>query len=207
MNKVLVLFAHPVFQTSLVNKTLLSAIPESEHITFHDLYEAYPNFLIDVQHEQQLLNDHDVIVFQHPLYWFSCPAILKEWMDLVLEHGYAYGTEGKALEGKIFVSAISTGGDVANYKGDRNIRDLLKPFEFTAKLCNMPYLPPFITYGGLKIKAGNFDQNLTHEYLSLQAERYRYLLTELVKGTVCEQDCEAYSTMNQRFDHLELQND
>lgn len=207
MNKVLVLFAHPVFQTSLVNKTLLAAIPDSANITFHDLYETYPNFLIDVHYEQQLLNEHDVIVFQHPLYWFSCPAILKEWMDLVLEHGYAYGTNGKALENKIFASVISTGGDIANYKGDRNIRDLLKPFEFTAKLCNMHYLPPFITYAGLKIKAGNFDQHLTQEYLTQQANRYAKLLEELVNGEMKINECDPFGTMNQRYDHLELHND
>ncbi|MCB1582257.1 MAG: NAD(P)H-dependent oxidoreductase [Xanthomonadales bacterium] len=207
MNKVLVLFAHPVYQTSLVNKTLLAALPDSEFVTFHDLYEAYPDFLIDVHYEQQLLNDHDVIVFQHPLYWFSSPAILKEWMDLVLEHGYAYGTEGRALEGKQFISAISTGSDVVNYKGDRNIRNLLKPFEFTAKLCNMQYLPPFITYSGLKIKAGNFDQRLTQDYLSEQAGRYAYLLNELIQGNISEQECDAFNTMNQRYDTLEIHND
>lgn len=207
MNKVLVLFAHPVFQTSLINKSLISTIPDSEQITFHDLYEAYPNFLIDVEKEQALLNSHDVIVFQHPLYWFSCPAILKEWMDLVLEHGYAYGTGATALFDKVFISCISTGSDTTNYKGDRNIRDLLKPFEFTAKLCNMQYLPPFITYSGLKIKAGHFDSNLTEEYLSQQKTRFRKLLDELVHGQLSEQMCAAYSTMNQRFDELELHND
>lgn len=207
MNKVLVLFAHPVFQTSLVNKTLLASIPKTDQITFHDLYETYPNFLIDVQYEQQLLNSHDVIIFQHPLYWFSCPAILKEWMDLVLEHGYAYGTNGKALENKIFASVISTGSDMANYKGDRNLRDLLKPFEFSAKLCNMQYLPPFITYAGLKLKAGNFDQQLTEEYLTLQSNRYAKLLEELIHGEINIETCSTFSTMNQRFDQMELHND
>jgi glutathione-regulated potassium-efflux system ancillary protein KefG len=207
MNKVLVLFAHPVFQTSLINKSLISAIPDTDQITFHDLYETYPNFLIDVESEQALLNSHDVIVFQHPLYWFSCPAILKEWMDLVLEHGYAYGSGATALKNKIFISCISTGSDTTNYKGDRNIRDLLKPFEFTAKLCNMQYLPPFITYGGLKIKAGNFDKNLTQEYLSHQTNRFKKLLDELIGNQLSEEQCDAYSTMNQRYDDLELHND
>ena len=62
-----------------------------EGVRLHDLYEAYPDFLIDVEAEQALLLEHDVIVFQHPVYWYSSPAILKEWQDLVLEHGFAYG--------------------------------------------------------------------------------------------------------------------
>jgi glutathione-regulated potassium-efflux system ancillary protein KefG len=35
-----------------------------------------------------------VIVFQHPLYTWSCPALLKEWLDRVLSRGFASGPEG-----------------------------------------------------------------------------------------------------------------
>jgi len=207
MNKVLVLFAHPVYQTSLLNRTLLEGLESTAQVTVHDLYEHYPDFMIDVAHEQNLLNAHDVIVFQHPLYWYSCPALLKEWMDLVLEHGYAYGTGANALQDKIFISSITSGGDAANYEGERNIRDLLKPFEHTARLCNMQFLPPFITYGGLKIKAGNFDQLLTKEYLTEQRERFRALLDDLVHQRINEANCLAFDTMNDRFDQLEIQHD
>lgn len=207
MNKILVLFAHPVYQTSLLNKSLIEGLADAEQVTVHDLYECYPNFMIDVAHEQSLLDAHDVIVFQHPLYWYSCPAILKEWMDLVLEHGYAYGTDANALKDKLFMSSITSGGDVGNYSGERNIRDLLKPFEYTARLCNMKFLPPFITYGGLKIKAGNFDQQLTKEYLSEQVARFRSLMDDLAHGRLTEASCAEFNTMNDRFDKLELSND
>ena len=56
------------------------------------------NFFIDVHAEQKLLLDHDIIIWQHPFYWYSAPAIIKEWMDLVLEHGFAYGENGRSLE-------------------------------------------------------------------------------------------------------------
>src|SRR6185369_10018305 len=92
--RVLVLFAHPAFQKSRVHRHLVPAARQVEGITFHDLYEAYPDFQLDVPHEQQLLLAHDVIVFQHPFYWYSCPALLKEWLDLVLEYGFAYGPNG-----------------------------------------------------------------------------------------------------------------
>jgi len=207
MNKVLVLFAHPVYQTSLLNKSLLEGLSDAEQVTVHDLYECYPNFMIDVTHEQSLLNAHDAIVFQHPLYWYSCPALLKEWMDLVLEHGYAYGSDATALQGKTFMSSITSGGDVGNYTGERNIRDLLKPFEYTARLCNMHFLPPFVTYGGLKIKAGNFDQQLTKEYLQEQVGRFQSLIDDLVHDRINEMNCAEFNTMNDRFDQLELRHD
>jgi len=81
MSKVLILFAHPAFQKSRAQKHLVAATHSLDEVTFHDLYEAYPDFNIDVPHEQQLLRDHDLIVLQHPFYWYSCPALLKEWLE------------------------------------------------------------------------------------------------------------------------------
>ncbi|MCX7554155.1 NAD(P)H-dependent oxidoreductase [Marinicella sp. S1101] len=198
--KVLILFAHPVYQTSLLNRSLLAALPDDNHITLHDLYEAYPNFMIDVAHEQQLLRQHDVIIFQHPLYWYSSPAIIKEWMDLVLEHGFAYGTEGTSLKNKQFMSIITSGGDKDNYLGDRGIRNLLKPFELTAELCQMNYLPPFVTYAGLKIKANNFDQEITEHYLEQQIKQYTQLINDLIHGRIDYIQCQSMHTINQHYE-------
>ncbi len=102
MNKVLINFAHPARARSKINNALRAAVENLEDVTFNDLYAAYPDFLIDVKREQRLCENHDVIIFQHPFYWYSTPAIMKEWLDLVLEHGWAYGHEGTALQGKIF---------------------------------------------------------------------------------------------------------
>ncbi|MCU7375699.1 NAD(P)H-dependent oxidoreductase [Paucibacter sp. O1-1] len=74
-------------------------------MTINDLYANYPDFLIDVAREQQLCESHDVIIFQHPFYWYSTPAIVKEWLDLVLEHGWAYGKTGTALKDKMVLSS------------------------------------------------------------------------------------------------------
>src|SRR5262249_5428870 len=110
MRRILILFAHPVLERSRVNRRLLAAVRDLADVTVHDLYEAYPTLYIDAKREQRLLVDHDVIVFQHPFYWYSCPALLKEWQDLVLEHGWAYGHGGTQLRGKITFNAITTGG-------------------------------------------------------------------------------------------------
>ena len=58
---------------------------------------------------------HDVIVFQHPLFWYSSPSIIKEWEDLVLEYGFAYGAAGTRLRGKLCLTAITTGGPPEAY--------------------------------------------------------------------------------------------
>ena len=49
-NKILILFSHPLFEKSHANKALVKNIPESENITFHDLYEEYPDFAESLLH-------------------------------------------------------------------------------------------------------------------------------------------------------------
>src|SRR6516225_10847445 len=102
-SRVLILFAHPALHKSRVNRRLIESVRGLDNVTINDLYEEYPTFDINVGREQELLLAHDVIVFQHPMYWYSSPAILKEWEDLVLEYGFAYGTGGTKLQGKLFL--------------------------------------------------------------------------------------------------------
>ena len=97
MSKVLILFAHPALEKSRVNKRLIRDVNSINNITFNDLYEEYYDFNIDVEREKKLLVEHDIIIFHHPFFWYSTPAILKQWQDLVLEHGWAYGSKGTAL--------------------------------------------------------------------------------------------------------------
>jgi glutathione-regulated potassium-efflux system ancillary protein KefG len=155
MRRVLVLFAHPVLERSRVNRRLLDAIHGLDGVTIHDLYESYPTLAIDVRREQALLVAHDVIVFQHPFYWYSCPAILKEWQDHVLQHGWAYGAGGTQLRGKITLNAITTGGPATAYHRDGynrfTIRELLAPWDQTAHLCGMRYLAPFAVHATLRV--------------------------------------------------------
>ncbi|MDB5106174.1 MAG: ywrO [Fibrobacteres bacterium] len=155
MNKVLILFAHPALEKSQVNVQLMRAVRNLPGVTFHDLYEAYPQLLIDVKREQRLVEEHDIVIFQHPFYWYSSPSILKEWQDLVLEYGYAYGKGGVAFKGKYLMNAITTGGPKEAYRAEGHnrftIRQFLTPFDQTANLCNMIYLAPFVIHRSLFI--------------------------------------------------------
>jgi len=154
--KILVLFAHPAFHKSRVNRWLVEGLSEKEGVTFHDLYQEYPEFDIDIRHEQQLLLEHDVIIFQFPLFWYSTPAILKEWQDLVLEHGWAFGSKGNALKDKLFLCSVTVGGPRKAYQiGDfhnNTLPQLLAPLRQTAILCKMKPLPPFAVHGSHGIK-------------------------------------------------------
>ena len=130
---------------------LMNAVKSIPGVTFNDLYENYPDLDINVQREQKLLAAHDIILLQHPFYWYSAPAIIKQWIDLVLEHGWAYGHTGKALQGKVLGNIISVGGSEHSYTPEGHhgytISDFLLPFKQTARLCNMQYAPPFVIFG------------------------------------------------------------
>ncbi|WP_413739045.1 glutathione-regulated potassium-efflux system ancillary protein KefG [Sodalis sp. RH21] len=148
--KVLLLYAHPESQDSVANRMLLQAAASLEHVTVHDLYGIYPDFFIDIHYEQQLLREHQVIVFQHPLYTYSCPALLKEWLDRVLARGFASGIGGDALAGKYWRSVITTGEPEGAYQrrgyNRYSMDDILRPFELTATMCRMQWVPPMVIY-------------------------------------------------------------
>ena len=173
MMKILVVTAHPAIERSIVNTALTRAITGIKGVTVHDLYENYPDFQVDVHSEQALLNEHDIIVLQHPFFWYSAPALMKEWIDLVLEHGWAYGAEGKALSGKFLMNALSTGGGADAYKAKgtnhHTIREFLTPFQQTARLCNMTYLPPFVVYEGRRIERAELAEAADHYRAALKS--------------------------------------
>jgi len=167
MKKILILFAHPAFHKSRINKELVASVRHEHGITFNDLYENYPDFYIDVEKEKRSLLEHDIIVWHHPFYWYSAPAILKEWFDLVLQHGFAYGTHGRALEGKTAFSVISTGGrkEVYSEEGRHHytVNQFLTPYRQSANLCRMEYLPPFVVHG---------SHTISQKEITAQAEKY-----------------------------------
>jgi glutathione-regulated potassium-efflux system ancillary protein KefG len=198
MNNILIIFGHPAFRRSTINAALRESVETLEGVTFHDLYASYPDFLIDVSHEQKLCEGHDIIVYQHPFYWYSTPAIIKEWFDLVLEHGWAYGATGKALTGKITFQALTAGGDISNYRpGGLNlftIRELTTPFRATANLCGMGWLPPFAVLG--------IHQGLPEKDRVRHAEDYRRTIIALRDNRIDLDQARAVELLNQDLNGL-----
>lgn len=192
MANVLILFAHPALEKSRVHKRLLAQIPAGTEVRLHDLYEHYPNFDIDIAYEQQLLLQHDVIIFQHPLYWYSSPAIIKQWQDLVLEHGWAYGSKGTALKGKKWLQVVSSGGSAEAYKETgRNkfpLTQFLLPFRQTATLCGMEFLPPFVVHGTHRLNEADIE---------LHALQYEQLLFALRQNRITDDELKGVQYINE----------
>lgn len=198
MRKVLIQFAHPARSRSKINKTLRASVENLEGVTINDLYATYPDFLIDKKREQQLCESHDVIIFQHPFYWYSTPSIMKEWMDLVLEHGWAFGKDAKGLEGKIFFQALTAGGDDSTYRKDGfnefTIGELTSPYRATAKLCKMDWLPPFAVLG--------IHRGLPPDKINGYAEDYRRVVIALRDGTLDSQQAQENQYLNSNLNSI-----
>jgi glutathione-regulated potassium-efflux system ancillary protein KefG len=153
--RTLLVFAHPALERARINPAMADAVRDLPGLTFHDLYERYPEFTIDVRLEQKKLLAHDLIVLQYPLYWYATPSLMKEWLDLVWLHGFAYGTNGVAMKGKTLFCAVSTGGAPDAYTKEgynrHSIEDFLRPMETTARLCGMRWAKPFAIHGAAVI--------------------------------------------------------
>lgn len=197
-NRVLVLFAHPSQHRSEANKPLFEQAKRIDGVTCVDLYAEYPTFKINIDREQKRLLDHDIIIFQFPLYWYSTPAILKEWQDLVLEYGFAYGTDGNELEGKKFLCSITAGGKEDAYQTDGynhfTIRELLHPLEQTAALCGMEYLAPYALFGSRTA--------LEENRITGHVERYKFLLESLVAGNIDYKKAQKAAKLNHYLDEI-----
>ena len=172
MSRLIVYYAHPGHKHSHANCEMARAAMQVEGITYVDLYRDYPRFDIDADVEQQRLLEHDVVLFQFPFFWYSTPSIIKEWEDLVLEHGFAYGSGGDRLQGKRMMLAITAAGPEDAYSpgGFQHypIRDFLRPLEQTARLCAMQFAAPYVLFASLKAP--------TDGRLEPHVEGYRRLL-------------------------------
>ncbi|MFD5569957.1 NAD(P)H-dependent oxidoreductase [Streptomyces cadmiisoli] len=168
--RTLVLLAHPALHRSRINAALAGEVRGLDHVTLHDIHEAYPDRVIDVAAEQRLVREHDVIVLQFPFHWYSVPGFLKQWLDEVMLRDFAYDT-GPLLEGKTLQLVTSTGGVEDAYGPDCfhrfTMAELLRPLEQTAHRMGLAYADPLVLHDA---------RGTSDEELALHAKRYRELL-------------------------------
>ncbi len=177
---IVVLAAHPNWRESRVNLRLseaareLGELPGQGHpvIDVRDLYAHYPDYDIDVAAEQQAVAGASLIVLLHPVQWYSMPALLKLWLDEVLTYGWAYGPGGQALQGKDLWLVATTGGPESSYHPQSYNRyffdAFLPPYEQTAALCGMRFLPPLLLHG-----ARSASEESVKQHVDIFSERLR----------------------------------
>lgn len=172
--KTLVILAHPDIDRAYVNKRWKQELEKYPNdIVIHEIYKEYPGWKIDVEKEQQLLEGHDLIILQFPIYWYSYPPLLKKWLDDVFTHGWAYGSKGNKLNGKKFGIAMSIGDREENYTHTGSIgftvEELISPFKATAAHVGAVALPYFSVFrASFQISSEEVDQSARDfmEYIS-----------------------------------------
>jgi glutathione-regulated potassium-efflux system ancillary protein KefF len=187
---VLLIFAHPYPDRSIANRKLLDAVDGLPGVAVRSLYDMYPTFDIDVASEQTALGRAQVLVLQHPMYWYSVPSLLKHWFEKVLTRGFAYGHGGKALWGKRCLWVVTTGGDERAFSAHgmhgRPFGEFMPVVEQTASFCGMSWEEPLVVYGA---------HRLPPRELELAARDYRERLASLVaraeRGDIPERPAQA----------------
>lgn len=127
---------------------------------------------------------------------YGAPSLLKQWIDLVLEYGWAHGEGGAFLKDKLIFNTLTTGGSRAAYATTGvnrfSIGEFLISFQQTATLCRMVYLPPFTVQG---------TYHLTDADLSCCAALYGALLNRLIRGEFDIQAMKRFSCLNDWLNH------
>lgn len=171
------IFAHPYPDRSRANRALLDAVRDLSDVEVRSLYDLYPAFEIDVEAEQSALSRADTIVWQHPMYWYSVPGLLKHWFDKVLARGWAYGAGGTALRGKRCLWVSTTGAAVGAFSlhgmHAHPLAAFVPPVEQTARFCGMDWLEPLIVHAAHKISDAALGE---------QGVAYRRRLEQLLAG-------------------------
>ncbi|KHK51859.1 NAD(P)H dehydrogenase [Ralstonia sp. A12] len=171
-SRILVIYAHPAPRRSRANKPLARALASLPGVAMHDLYWHYPDFDIDVRIEQEAVEAAELIVFQFPVQWYATPSLLKEWLDVVLEMGWAYGPGGTALRGKHLMVLATTGGRAHSYSPagthGYTFDMFLLPLQRTAALCGMQWQPPHVLHDADDASPETIDAHVAEVRAALQ---------------------------------------
>ena len=154
---IVVILAHPYPMRSRACAALVAAIRDMPALEVRSLYDLYPDFDVDRAAEQAALERARLVVWLHPTFWYTAPALLKLWFEDVLVRGFAYGPDGSKLAGKDLLWATTTGGDDAAYSAHgrhrRPFEDFAPVVEQTARYCGLNWLPPFVVHGAHEVDA------------------------------------------------------
>ena len=158
-----IIYAHPYPRRSRASKRLLDAVRDLPGVSIHSLYERYPDFDIDVPADQAALARAQLVVWLHPLYWYSVPGLMKHWFDKVLAYGWAYGPGGAALRDKHCLWAATTGADAQAYTAAgahaHAFTTFAPPLEMTARFCGMHWAAPQVLHGAHLIGDAELDKH------------------------------------------------
>ncbi len=161
---ILIVAGHTYPQTSIANNAIITLLKEKyPEARVDNLIELYPDFQIDVKAEQEKLDWADIVIIQTPLFWFSMTSMVQRWIEETFAHGWAYGSQGHALEGKKVIVGITAGAPDQKYDDGEegiSIPEIEAPLKAIFPFCGMNYLGCVFTGGLLNAGADTPDVEL-----------------------------------------------
>ena len=179
MPRIALIYAHPYPNRSHAGRSLLTSVSSLEGVKVRSLYERYADFSIDVAAEQAVIGAADLIVWQHPIYWYGPPPLMSLWFEKVLARGWAYGKGGEALRGKSCLWVPTTGGDDNAYREGGmhgyTFDHFIPPVQQTARFCGMHWESPLILHG---------SHHATDDQLRTLGQEYRQRLASFTPSAL-----------------------
>ena len=170
MKKTLIIVVHPNIESSIYNKALIEGVKDIKNVDICYLYDEYKEFKIDIKREQERLVKYDRVVFQFPFYWYSSPALLKEWQDVVLTLNFE---NENMLKGKEFVIVTTVGAKEGDYISGKlkefiSVDNMFIPMKATFKLMDIIYKGSLIFYEAVPKNRDNQSiDNFIEKYISM----------------------------------------
>lgn len=162
MSKTLVISGHPDYKHSLANRAILDEfhrlVPSADIVYLDALY---PDFNIDVEAEQKRLVEADTVIFEFPFWWYSAPSLMRRYFELVLSHGFAYGSTGTALHGKRVIFSFTAGAPEDAYSPEGyqhySMSGFIPQFRALSNLCGFIWVDPVISFGMMLLNPQDKD--------------------------------------------------
>jgi putative NADPH-quinone reductase len=174
---VLFVLAHPDLTSSRANKALAAAGGAVPGVSTLDLYAEYPDLFVDGFAEKRRVAPHSAIVVQMPIFWYTGPGLLKEWMDRTFTAGWAYGPDKREVAGKSLLLSMTTASDSGAWSPTgihgAPVMDYMRPYQQFAAFCGMTWLEPMVFYAARTASDAALETHAT----ALAAR-----LSELVEG-------------------------
>lgn len=134
-------------------------------------------FSPDIVAELQKVQEAEMAIFYFPVWWFSCPAILKGWFDRVLAMGIAWDG-GKIYEnglyrGKKAMVVAVAGGPEEYYqplgKHKATMKQILHPIHHgTLGFCGFDVIEPFFVYSSMNQTPEQYNQIIANHRTAVE---------------------------------------
>ena len=167
--KILIIYSHPNPESfnHAILENLVNSLQDSSHeFEIVDLYNdgfnpilKMDDFIqfregrtpIDVTEQQNKVNNADLLIFIHPIWWGGFPAMLKGYFDRVFSLGFAYtmgenGPKGMLTKKEVMIIRTTSLPEKAYFKSgvENLIRNLLE-YKFLV-VCGVKKLSHHVFY-------------------------------------------------------------